>query len=1231
MRVEKISGSGGGGGKGGGGSTHVPSEARDSLRSKQYANVVDLLSEGEIVGFEGDPLESIYLDGTPIKSAVGVLNFSDVLVQYTTGTQTQAPINGQGFDTSFETAVSVKVAQGTPVVRTITSAGVTAIRVTLGTPGLSYQDPTTGDIGPTEVAFAIDVQTNGGGYVNRVTDSFNGKTTSRYQRAYVIPVTGAGPWDVRVTRVTADSTTSNLRNELDWDSYSGIIGANMRYPNRALVGISIDAEQFSSIPTRGYLVKGLKVLVPDNYDPVARTYTGVWSGNFQLAWTDNPAWCFYDLLMNSRYGLGDFINASLVDKFALYAIAQYCDELVDDGFGGSEPRFTCNLYLQQEGAAYTVLQNFASIFRGISYWSAGAVSVAQDRPDTSASIPMFVNANVDGGAFSYQGSSLKGRHTVALVAWNDPSDSYKQKIEYVQDEDGIKKYGVVSTQITAFGCTSRGQAHRAGKWVLYTESMETETVTFSTGLDGFSLYPGAVFKTSDRNRAGKRMGGRVRSATDTAVTIDDTITIEAGKTYTLNVLLPDGTVGSQPVTNAAGATSDLTLAAALAAIPQADAIWTLVASDLIPEMWRVVSITQKGKNMLEVTGIAHRPDKYAAVEQGLVLNALPTSNLTTTPDPVTNLAVTESLYLISQGASIGVLATVSWTASASRYRVGWRVANGAWQYRETVSTSVDIDVSDGPYEFNVVAINALGKLSAAVSVSYTVLGLRAPPQDVTGFGAVIESFDVNLTWNADTDLDLDHYEIRDGASWDTAVPVVSVKADSYKLKPLAQGTHQYWIKAVDTTGNYSVNAASLSVTIAGPALVTVTASVAGENIVLGWQPGSSQFAIDHFDVREGTDFATATLIAQPKSTAYTVKADFGGAGKFWVAAVDVAGNIGPAGSVDIAIQLPASVVVTSQVIDNNVLLKWTDATTTLPIADYEVSKGATYSVAQIVGHVGSGRFATIFEQAAGDYTYWVVPVDSAGNRGTPASVMAQVAQPPDYVLHFDYNSDFSAGTLVNTFNDNGVLYAPVKSETWQEHFDSSSWTSPQDQVNAGFAYYLEPSGTTASYEEIIDYGAVQPAMTITATLSYQVAYGNVTVVPTISVRAATTDPWIDAVGVAATFQANFRYVKVHYDISASGGDDLMVMTGLNVKLAIKHRSDSGSGTANAADANGTAVNFNIQFIDIDSITVTPGGTTPVTAIYDFVDAPYPTQFSVYLFDSSGNRVSGPFSWQARGV
>ncbi|WP_172599370.1 host specificity protein J [Sulfuritortus calidifontis] len=787
------------------------------MRSRAYARVIDVLSEGEIEGLV-DGLKSIYLDDTPIQSADGAMNFSGVSVAWRNGLPAQSHV--PGFPAvENEIAVATEVKNTAPVARAITNPNLSAVRVTVSVPQLSYQNPSNGDLSGTSVEIAIDIDNAGGGWQEVRRDTISGKTMSRYQRSYRIDLPQPGPWQVRVRRITPDSTQANMQNKTFWDSYTEIIDSKLRYPNSALVALQIDAAQFNRIPRRGYDILGLRVRVPVNYDPIARSYSGVWNGAFKIAWTDNPAWCFYDLLTSERYGLGQYLDASQIDQWALYEIARYCDERLPDGFGGTEPRFTCNIYLQTRQEAFTVIQQMAAIFRGMTWWANGTLTCSQDAP--ADPVALFTAANVVDGLFTYSGSSAKQRHTVALVTWNDPADMYRQKVEYVEDEDGIRRFGVRETEIVAVGCTSRGQAHRVGRWLLYTERMETETVTFRAGLDAALVWPGAVIAVQDAARAGVRFGGRVMAATTESVTLDSPVTIEPGNSYTLSVMLPDGTVGSGAVANSPGETTVLNLSSALPAAPVTGAVWVLAASDLAPTLWRVIGIREVDGHQVEVTALAHQPGKYDAIERDIVLEPARTTLLGDGPAPQVDLTVTESLYLLNPAVVAG-RATLSWTGSASRYEVRWTRADGQSGTATTDAPSLDIaPIEPGIYDFSVVAVDALGRRSAAATARREIYGITAAPQDVHGFTARPMAGLAFASWDRATDLDVlvgGDIEIRwspltSGATWHDAVVLPDGAHNgsaSNAVVSLAQGT--YFAKFVDSGGRHSANAASFVMT-----------------------------------------------------------------------------------------------------------------------------------------------------------------------------------------------------------------------------------------------------------------------------------------------------------------------------------------------------------------------------------------------------------------------------------
>ena len=825
-----------------------------TLQSRAFAQVLDLVSEGEIVGLV-DGAKSIYLNGTVLENADGSRNFQNVTFEGRTGTQAQTYIPSAAAVESA-IAVSSEVTAATSLVRTVSNSEVDAVRVVLSVLAL-YKAENDGKQAGTSVQIAIDVQASGGSYVTQVNDTIDGKATSKYQRAYRIALTGSAPWNVRVRRITADATDLSLQNKTYWDSYTEIIEAKLRYPNSALISMRFDSAAFQGIPSRAFDLKLLKIQVPVNYDPVARTYSGIWDGTFKTAWTDNPAWVFYDLVTNERYGLGTYVPAAQVDKWALYTVSQYCDEQVNDGFGGTEPRFTCNLYLQSRQEAFKVINDLASVFRGMVYWSSGSLTVSQDAPKDA--VALYTQANVVNGQFIYSGASAKAKHTVALVTWNDPDDQYRQKIEYVENATQIARLGVIQTEVTAFGCTSRGQANRVGRWLLFSEELESETVTFSTGIEGAVARPGDVIKVADSARAGARMGGRVKSATTTQITIDDlialtgigfeffvlsssgtqyivnlTIANSAGTAYsvvpfarstsgtdyfidgewTMIVMLPDNSVESRAISSISNQV--ITLTTALSQAPQANAQWIISRQTIQEQIFRIVTVSENDGSV-DITALKHNPDKYDAVENGLVITPRDISILDDATDPVTNGAVTEYLYTTTTDVKVG--ATITWTppSRATSYLVEVRIDQQNLVQYTTQSASLELlDCEVGTYIITVYALNITGKKSAAYTFTASVLGKTANPANVTGLQLVAQGANGLLQWDQHPDLDvriggqiaIRYSDLTTSATWNTSIPVAEFAGSATSgTVPIAAGT--YLAKAVDSTGQYSLGTATI--------------------------------------------------------------------------------------------------------------------------------------------------------------------------------------------------------------------------------------------------------------------------------------------------------------------------------------------------------------------------------------------------------------------------------------
>lgn len=824
------------GGDGGGGAIaqHVPYETPDSLRSNATVKILDVLSEGPIQGLVAG-LKSIKINGTPIQATNGAYNFKNLDVAMRLGLPNQAYI--PGFAVTEEDVTDgreLKYSDGTAgKVKTFADSTMDRVRLTMGFPTLSKSDPANGDLGGTSVSFKVSVSSAATGdiYKEDFTDTVSGKTTTRYQKSYVIDLRGKygpSPWNVKIERLTLDSDTVSLSNKTFIDQFTKIVDAKLRYPNTALAAVIADAQSFTSVPSRSYVVQGLLVKVPSNYtprDPVKGTvasYNGSWDGTFKMAWTENPAWCFYDMMTEERYGLGDYIPESLVDKWALYQIAQYCDQLVPNGLGGTEPRFTCNLYLQTQEDAYKVLANFASIFRGMTYWASGAVWATQDRP--ADAVYLFTEANVKDGKFSYAGSARRARHNVISVAWNDPDDGYTQKLEYVQDDESIQAFGrIMQTDIVAMGCTSRGQANRLGRWLLYTERYEEEVVSFTTGLEGIMARPGDIIKVQDQSRVSKRFGGRVISATSSSITLDAPVTIESGKSYTLWCTLPDGTPSERAVLTSPSTTDTLSVTA-FPDTPGTMTEWVLSASDLVPQTFRVVGVTESEKGEYQVSALKHIPGKYDYVENGIELSvpldgslgAGGGGNNTTGLGQITNLTLGEYLYI--SGIDVKTMLTASWDALplSRNYAVSWKRGEGNWNtIANTTSPNCEIpDVLPGPYFVRVSALMMNGQSTVTTTAGYIVLGKTAPPSDVTNFHSTLAQATIELAWDAVFDLDLDSYEIKSGIDWATGTTIYKDSAaNKFTWQRPADGNYTLWIKAKDTSGNYSTNAATATLTV----------------------------------------------------------------------------------------------------------------------------------------------------------------------------------------------------------------------------------------------------------------------------------------------------------------------------------------------------------------------------------------------------------------------------------
>lgn len=720
---------------------YIPVESPQSLRSKARGRILDLLCHGPIVGLVNG-LQSIYLDSTPLQNPDGTFNFSGVTVQTREGYPDQAYIPGfTAVENTIDISAEIKYA--TPIVRSVTNNDANAVIITVAVQGLSEQKD-NGDMAGYQVGFYVDVRNANGAWVIGAGDTIVGKTTTAYQRSVRVALNGTGPFDIRVRRASPESTSAKIQDDLFWAMMTEVIDARLSYPDSALVAIDVDSELFGSkMPARSYDVKLSIIRVPSNYDPITRTYTGFWDGSFKLAWTDNPAWCFFDLSTHPVIGA----NNQSVDKWSLYRIAQYCDEMVPNGYGGWEPRFTCNTLFASREEAIVTLNTLASVFRGMVYWGSDSVMAVADMPGDT--LKLVTPSNITSDGFEYVGTSLRERHSVAVVMWNDPNDEYKQIPELYEDPESIQLFGWRETQVTAACCTSRGQARRLAKWILYSERMETEIVSYTATADHADLRPGDYIKISDPDRAGARYGGRVLDATATVITLDKAPKPEeVVGTWYLNCVMPSGVIQTREVLKFVG--DVCTLKVAFPEVPLKAAVWVLSSAALVTPMYRVTAVIEQDDGVTyQISATEHNPNKYNFVEFDLQLPDTPDSTIPSGPLAGPTHITAASFKYVAGGTEHQGL-TVSWRGvddvRCNGYILEARDPNDV-TFRTIYSgsgLSVDEkDIVDGEWIFRIKATTSTGRTSEWVQLTVNIAGLLLPaPPDSIEVG--VTTFEISL-------------------------------------------------------------------------------------------------------------------------------------------------------------------------------------------------------------------------------------------------------------------------------------------------------------------------------------------------------------------------------------------------------------------------------------------------------------------------------------------------------
>ena len=792
--------------KGGSSSSRTPTEQPDDLQSVAKAKILVALGEGEFAGqLTG---KNIYLDGTALENSDGSQNFSGVTWEFRAGTQAQNYIQGIP-GTENEINVGTEVSSATAWTRTFTNTQLSAVRLRLKWPSLFKQED-NGDLVGYSINYAIDLQTDGGTWQTVLNTSVTGKTTSGYERSHRIDLPQAGStWTIRLRKITADANSAKIGDTMTLQSFTEVIDAKLRYPNTALLYIEFDSSQFNgSIPQISCEPRGRVIRVPDNYDPDTRTYSGTWQGAFKWAWTDNPAWIFYDLVITDRFGLGNRLSAANIDKWTLYQVSQYCDQPVPDGKGGSgtEPRYTCNVYVQDRNDAYTVLRDFAAIFRGMTYWGGDQIVALADMPrDVDYA---YTRANVIDGRFTYSSSTTKTRYTTALVSWSDPGNAYADAMEPVFEQPLVARYGFNQLEMTAIGCTRQSEANRKGRWGILTNNKD-RVVSFDVGLDGNIPQPGYIIAVSDELLSGKVMGGRISAVNGRVIKLDRVADASAGDRLILN--LPSGASQSRTIQAING--ESVTVTTAYSETPQAEAVWVVESDELYAQQYRVVSVSDNDDGTFSITSAWHDPDKYARIDTGAIIDQRPVSVIPPgNQSPPANIVIS-SFSVVQQNISVETM-RVSWdqAQNAIAYEAQWRRNDGNWvNVPRSSTTSFDVSgIYAGRYLVRVRAINAAEISSGwGYSEEKTLTGKVGNPPKPVGFATTPINWGIRLNWGFPANTgDTLKTEIQYTANSDFSNPLllsdVPYPSAEYTQLGLKAG-QEFWYRAqlVDRTGNES--------------------------------------------------------------------------------------------------------------------------------------------------------------------------------------------------------------------------------------------------------------------------------------------------------------------------------------------------------------------------------------------------------------------------------------------
>ncbi|HHK1327235.1 TPA: phage tail protein [Pseudomonas aeruginosa] len=792
--------------KGGSSKPKQPSIARDSLQSVATAKLLLAVGEGEFA--EGPSDQDIYLDNTPLMDASGNVNFPNVKWEWRSGSVDQDYIPGIP-SVENEATVNVELRSDTPWVRSVTNTQLSAVRLRFAWPALQKQE-SSGDVNGYRIEYAVDVSTDGGAYQQVLLDAVDGKTTSRYERSQRIDLPAATTgWQVRVRRITPNQNSSLIADTMLIAGLTEVIDAKLRYPNTALLYIEFSAEQFSNIPAVTVECKARKVQVPTTYDPELRTYTGVWDGSFKSAWTNNPAWITYDISTNARFGLGKRIKPWMVDKWELYKIAQYCDQLVPDGKGGQEPRFLCDLNLQSRSQAWTLLRDIAAIYRGMSYWAQGQLVSQADMPRTADFDYVFTRANVIDGKMTYGAASARTRYSRALVSYDNPANNYDTDVTGYSDAPLLRRYGDNPVELSAIGCTRESEAQRRGKWAVLT-SVQDRTITFATGMEGRIPLPGYIIPVADSLLAGREIGGRISAVVGRVVTLDRVTQAKAGDRLIIN--LPSGRAEGRTVQSVNG--KAVTVTAAYSEAPEPELCWALDADDLAVQLYRVMSTKRDDNGQWTINGLQYEPSKFDHIDTGARLEERPISIIpVTTVQPPASVTLS-SRWTIDQGLAVSTM-TITWPAveGAVAYDVEWKKDSGNWiRLPRAGTTSVDVTgIYAGGYLARVRAVSAFDITSVWKSSILTQLsGKTGAPPALAFLRTTSGPWKIGLEWGfpvsgaADTAYTEIQQSVTPGGSEQnaTALGLFAYPTDTHTLTSLAAGARlAFRGRLIDRTGN----------------------------------------------------------------------------------------------------------------------------------------------------------------------------------------------------------------------------------------------------------------------------------------------------------------------------------------------------------------------------------------------------------------------------------------------